>query len=69
MDLTKGLEVKIHIGTGCFALGSLEPFSVFEDRLGMEAVWPTREPLLVLAMENFRIVTVFSVSEEILFHV
>lgn len=35
----------------------------------MEKVKASREPFLVLAVANFRVVTVFSIKEEVLFQI
>lgn len=67
----RGLKVQIYKYTACAALGfllcPLEPPSLFEGWLGMGAVWAAREPLMVLAMENFIVVSIFTESENILF--
>lgn len=43
--------------------------SLSERWLGMEEVKASREPFLVLAVANFRVVTGFSINEEILFQI
>lgn len=43
--------------------------SLSERWLGMEEVKASREPFLVLAVANFRVVTGFSIKEEILFQI
>lgn len=47
----------------------LDPLSLFEGWLGTGEVRTSREPLLGLAMADFRVETVFSVNEEILLQV